>query len=69
MGELDDFPLDIEKHDSTPTLKPVDIILRIRQTDLAVAVEQARQQGYIEASVATQALDLIKQLVPLLGLG
>ena len=59
------FKLGIEDFDSTPTLEPPEII-RVRATDLAQAVEAARQQGYIEANVAGKVLDLIKEAVRLI---
>lgn len=59
---------DFLNHDTTPTFQMSDAV-KVRVGELNKAFEQALQQGYIESSVATQLLDLVKELLPLLAAG
>ena len=57
------------KHDSTPTL-PLTDAQKIRFSQAAKDLEQARIQGYVEANFALKLLDLVRELLPLVpGLG
>jgi len=58
------FPLEIEGHDSTPTI-PLNEVQQQRCKELARQLESARVQGYIEANFALKLLDLARELLPL----
>ena len=62
MTELN---LELDGFDSTPTM-PIVQVVRMRATDLAASLEQATQQGYVEANVLAKALELLKEVVALL---
>ena len=57
--------LPIEDFDSSVTI-PLSEQQKVRLGDLAAALTSAQQQGYVEASILAQALDLVKQLAPAL---
>ncbi len=60
----DSVRIPIENHDSSPTM-PVTDEQRVRLGDLAKQLDQARIQGYVEANLATQLLQLVQEIVPL----
>jgi uncharacterized protein YccT (UPF0319 family) len=57
--------LNIEGIDSAPTF-PMTEIVKVRASDLAASLTQAVQQGYVDANILHQLLDLAKMLLPLL---
>ena len=59
-----DFP--IGNVDSAPTM-PLSGVQKIRLGELARQLELAMRQGYIEANLLAQLLDLVKMFVPFLG--
>jgi hypothetical protein len=57
------IPLPIENDDSSPTI-PLTDEQRVRIGDLAAQLDQARVQGYVEANLATQLLQLVQAIAP-----
>ena len=64
QGPGGQFPLEIESHDSTPTI-PLNEVQQQRCKELARDLEKARVQGYVEANLAIRLLDLVRELLPL----
>ena len=69
QGQGGQFPLEVEGHDSAPTI-PLNEVQQQRCKELARDLEKARVQGYVEANFAIRLLDLVRELLPLVpGLG
>ena len=58
---------ELDAHDSTPTV-PLTEVQKIRFSELATDLEDARIQAYIEANFGIQALKLLQAVVPMLAL-
>ena len=58
---------ELDVHDSTPTV-PLTEVQKIRFSELATDLEDARIQAYIEANFGIQALKLLQAVVPMLAL-
>jgi hypothetical protein len=55
----------IDNVDSTPTF-PLTSVQKTRFSELAAQLNVAQQQGYVESNVLAKALDLVKELAPML---
>ena len=60
----DSVRIPIEDHDSSPTIALTDQ-QRVRLGDLARQLDRARTQGYVEANLASQLLQIVQEIVPL----
>jgi hypothetical protein len=56
----------LEGHDSTPTV-PLTEVQKVRFSELAGDLNDARIQAYIEANFGIQALKLLQAVVPLIA--
>lgn len=55
----------VHGHDSAPTV-PLTDVQKVRFTELAGDLEDARIQAYIEANFGIQALKLLQAVIPML---
>lgn len=56
---------DLKEHDSTPTV-PFNKVEKIRFSEGAKALDDARLYAYVEANFGIQALKIVQQLIPML---
>lgn len=57
---------DLKEHDSTPSV-PLTDVQKVRFSELAKDLEDARIQAYIEANFGIQALKLLQAVVPMIA--
>ncbi|MBI5724587.1 MAG: hypothetical protein HZA50_11550 [Planctomycetes bacterium] len=57
---------EFENVNSKPTLPPIDLT-QVRFSELAAQVEQARRQGYTEADIRVQLLNLAQLVIGIAG--
>lgn len=58
---------DLEKHDSTPSV-PLTDVQKVRFSELAEDLKDARIQAYIETNFGIQALKLLQAVVSMIPL-
>ena len=61
-----DYFKSLREHDSNPTVR-LSEVQKIRYTEMAKDLEDARVQAYIEANFGLQALNLLQAVVPILA--
>jgi len=65
MGEIEDILSTINKVDTTPTI-PLTEVQKVRFSEMAKDLDNARIQGYVEANVLMKALELVKEFLPII---